>query len=288
MAANVHDSDHSQVIKVIDLGGLRQRDLTRDLQELMKLSIRIGQYYPQKTYRILLINKPFWAGIILTFLAAIMSSSEKKKLKSFGVSSTLPGLTEYIEIDQIPKEFGGESTAAIGSFCDEVGVYHQVAASNTKNGTVVSPVLNDYVHNITGFLPMEGSMPTEFFYVRRESQKHLSSDALNSFPLRPDDKTGPPSACGGAEKPSDVESFENMDHSQQAPRDKIITAPAKEKKKKSTVYSIIQKSMTPSMKKEKTSLAAAVTPLAESDRQAANENQNNESAKTNNKMEAKI
>ena len=191
LAAHVHRKDLDQVIKVIDLGGLRQRDLTKELRDLMKLSVKIGQHYPQKTFKILLINKPMWAGIIITFLGAIMSASEKKKLVSFGPKGTLAGLRQYLDDATIPREVGGSSPVPLGSAPEELDVFREAlrthqrgcrsrrrsgsGSENNNNddnsksktndgveGETMIPVLERCEGRVSGFLPTPALLPSGY------------------------------------------------------------------------------------------------------------------------------
>ena len=67
---------------MIDLGGLKRSDLTNEMRGLMRHSLNLGKHYPMRTSRLILINKPMWASILLTFIKGILSSQEQKKVFS--------------------------------------------------------------------------------------------------------------------------------------------------------------------------------------------------------------
>jgi len=76
----VYKTNDDAVVKVIDLGGLRRADLTPELRSLMRTSLNLGKHYPGRTARLILINKPLWASILLAFIKGILSGQEAKKV----------------------------------------------------------------------------------------------------------------------------------------------------------------------------------------------------------------
>ena len=153
------------------------------MRRLMTLSVKIGQHSPQKTFKIVLINKPLWAGLIISFLGAIMSASEKKKILSFGPKGTLAGLEQFIDRDQIPAEVGGGSAVPLGSSPLEIGVFQQAAATNRQahNGDAnvgFTPVMEQYKSAALGFLPADALLPPGF--PTSSSSSSSSSTALSS------------------------------------------------------------------------------------------------------------
>ena len=58
---------------MVDLGGLRRQDLTADMRNLMKASLKLGAHYPGNTHKLILVNKPLWATVLLAFISGILS-----------------------------------------------------------------------------------------------------------------------------------------------------------------------------------------------------------------------
>ena len=82
LSERVHRSDTDSVVKVIDLGGLRRSDLTSDLKQMLRTGINIGKHYPGRTARLVLVNKPMWAGVLIMFIKALLSAAESKRMVS--------------------------------------------------------------------------------------------------------------------------------------------------------------------------------------------------------------
>ncbi len=77
------------------------------LQYLQKAGKVNNNYYPNTTTLALLVNSPFWLSGVFGKIRPFIPSSAKADL--IGASNLKERLTEYIDEDQIPKEYGGTS-----------------------------------------------------------------------------------------------------------------------------------------------------------------------------------
>ena len=66
--------------QVIDLAGLRRSDLNAECRELLATSMRLGAHYPGRTARLIFINKPLWASILLVIVRAHQNADSRKKV----------------------------------------------------------------------------------------------------------------------------------------------------------------------------------------------------------------
>lgn len=86
---------------------------------------------------------------------------------SFGPSGSLAGLAEYLDMDQIPRELGGQSPEPLGGSRDEAQLYHDVARINRNAGLEAAQVLPEHAGGTTGWLPPDATKRHETMSVDR-------------------------------------------------------------------------------------------------------------------------
>lgn len=94
-----------------------------------------------------------WASVLLVFLKTILSSNDQKKLVSLTPKETLSGLSEYIDLDQIPQDFGGTSPVVLGQSEEERELYEAVRRANSQSGVSIIRVPPDNAASASGWLP---------------------------------------------------------------------------------------------------------------------------------------
>ncbi|CAB9522156.1 Phosphatidylinositol/phosphatidylcholine transfer protein [Seminavis robusta] len=99
-----------EAVTIIDLQGLSASALSSDTMDVIKLSSKIADFYPETLHKMLIVNAPgFFAmswGIIKKFIdpqtaARIQIFSNKNK--------ALKALQEMVDIDEIPSDYGGNN-----------------------------------------------------------------------------------------------------------------------------------------------------------------------------------
>jgi len=51
--------------------------------------MRVGSYYPERTFKTVLVNKPMWASLLLTFLKNVLSPADQKNMANKVLSSEM-------------------------------------------------------------------------------------------------------------------------------------------------------------------------------------------------------
>jgi hypothetical protein len=85
-------------------------------------------HYPSSMKRCILVNAPFWLSGVFSSMKYIVPESVQVDIHSS--SSRLQGLREFIDDDQIPKEYGGSSIYDLGSHPFEKELAHLVDSVN--------------------------------------------------------------------------------------------------------------------------------------------------------------
>ena len=113
--------------------GILSGDVLRYLQKAGKINV---SHYPNSTTMALLVNSPFWLSSAFGTIKSILPENTQADILSS--STQLEGMRQYIDDDQIPKEFGGSSPYKLGEHpfekelqnMVEVGMNNDVAESD--------------------------------------------------------------------------------------------------------------------------------------------------------------
>lgn len=96
-----------QCVIVFDMAGL-SASLDLDSISYIKSTLKIDQdYYPERLYRLVVINSPWYFPAIFNLFYYLMDSKTRDKFIILS-SDFLPKLSELIDPSVIPAEYGGE------------------------------------------------------------------------------------------------------------------------------------------------------------------------------------
>jgi hypothetical protein len=120
-----HSSSTWGFLVVMDVQGAGISRLSGDVLMYLKSAGDMGaSHYPLNMKRAFLVNSPFWlAGVWSTVKGILPDSVQADILSSSKYGSAL---REYIDEDQIPREYGGTSPYALGQHPFELGLYDLV------------------------------------------------------------------------------------------------------------------------------------------------------------------
>ena len=114
-----HDSSDFGIMVVMDVTGAGITSLNTDVLRYLKRAGEIvGTHYPMSVKCCCVANTPFWASGVYTTVRAVLPDSVVIELVS--AKDTTNKLKEYIDIEQIPAEYGGTSPHAFGEHPYEV------------------------------------------------------------------------------------------------------------------------------------------------------------------------
>lgn len=103
----------------MDIKGISLSVLSGDVMRYLKQAGDINTaHYPVSITTAILLQSPFWLSGSFGMIKSILPSSTKAEILS--ASNQLQGLKEYIDEDQIPKEYGGSSPYPLGEHPYEI------------------------------------------------------------------------------------------------------------------------------------------------------------------------
>ncbi|GMI05961.1 hypothetical protein TrVE_jg12766 [Triparma verrucosa] len=106
---NITDDDNKRTCTVFDVEGVRPGDLSGIVLEFLKKTSSIMQdHYPERSEIILVINSPNWFYIIWNVVKQFINSNTLKKVRILSKRGSLEGMKEFIDVGEIPVEYGGE------------------------------------------------------------------------------------------------------------------------------------------------------------------------------------
>ena len=116
-------------------------------------------HYPASMKRCILVNAPFWLSGVFSSMKYIVPESVQVDIHS--ASSRLNGLRQFIEDDQIPKEYGGSSTYALGEHPFEVELSRLVDTANLQSENETAIEIPSNTPNTLGTVRHRSPSPTK-------------------------------------------------------------------------------------------------------------------------------
>lgn len=97
-------------VVVIDAAGWGMRLATNDAFTFIKgMAVTDSDHYPERLGTLLVINAPSMLAVAYRVIQGFLDNIQKQKIRIMGTDRNewLPVLLEYIDIDQIPMQYGG-------------------------------------------------------------------------------------------------------------------------------------------------------------------------------------
>ena len=123
------EPEHWGIMVVMDVSGAGPSMLSGDvLRYLKRAGDTNSAHYPSTIKRAFVVNSPFYLAGIFSGIRNILPESVHVEL--LGGSTQIQHLTEFIDLDQIPKEYGGTSQYALDKHPFEIGMVKLAESSN--------------------------------------------------------------------------------------------------------------------------------------------------------------
>ncbi len=101
--------DQAKSIAVIDVQNVKIRDLAGDKLSFLQQAIEnSNRHYPERSSCILIVNAPSYFCWIWAIVRPFIDPNTQKKVRILSAKDTLPGLLEFIDMNQIPVYYGGQ------------------------------------------------------------------------------------------------------------------------------------------------------------------------------------
>mmetsp|Transcript_11917 Transcript_11917/g.15588 ORF Transcript_11917/g.15588 Transcript_11917/m.15588 type:complete len:556 (+) Transcript_11917:107-1774(+) len=105
--------DDGKLFTVMDLEGITMSDLAGDAITFVRQAASIiSEHYPERSYKIVIINSPWWFSTIWQIVKPLISVNTQKKV-IVERSNYQETLLKYVDADSLPVRFGGNDPTPI-------------------------------------------------------------------------------------------------------------------------------------------------------------------------------
>ena len=114
-------SEDARVVLVLDLAGLGFNIISNgEVVKIIKGCVAMtSAHYPARSHKMIIINVPTWFHMLFAIVKGLLNDAQKAKINVFKKSEVLNGLRQFIDDDNIPKEYGGSSPVPLGQMPNE-------------------------------------------------------------------------------------------------------------------------------------------------------------------------
>jgi len=98
-----------------------------DVISIVKACINLtSTHYPQRSHKMIVINVPKWFNALFAMVRPLLNEAQRAKINIFRGDAILPGMRNFIDDDNIPRELGGTSPLSMGQMPDEKALHQFV------------------------------------------------------------------------------------------------------------------------------------------------------------------
>mmetsp|Transcript_9037 Transcript_9037/g.17692 ORF Transcript_9037/g.17692 Transcript_9037/m.17692 type:complete len:309 (-) Transcript_9037:402-1328(-) len=137
---NVIDpNDESMALSLFDCEGCGMGFLAGKTMELFKTTSKVIQmHYPERSYKMIVINAPWWFKTVWALISPLLDPRTKEKIVILG-SDYKAKLLEYLDESEVPVEYGGTDERPLGMGREELILWQHVKEVNERNGVGFTP-----------------------------------------------------------------------------------------------------------------------------------------------------
>ncbi|ETW08670.1 hypothetical protein, variant [Aphanomyces invadans] len=98
-----------QMLRIIDLKGISMDAMSSEVFVFVKkLGFIVGHYNAERIYKVIIVNPPAWFNMIWKVVAPLINPKTRDKtIVVRGAAEITKALLEFIDIENIPQEYGG-------------------------------------------------------------------------------------------------------------------------------------------------------------------------------------
>lgn len=118
----VSRDDFQRSIYIIDLAGIRMTDFVGECVDFVRqASAFTAAHYPERAGHVFVVNVPGWFKMIWNVVKPMVDEVTLEKIHILrGKEEIFEALVKQIAVENIPQEYGGESTCKLGEAPEEV------------------------------------------------------------------------------------------------------------------------------------------------------------------------
>jgi len=132
----VDPREDGMLLSIFDLKGTSMQELAGNSLKLFKRCSQILQaHYPERSYRMFIINAPWWFQTAFSVVSPFIDPRTKKKISVLGKDYT-KALLEEIPANHLPVCYGGTDVDDLGHSTAECLIAEHVKRVNSSHGVV--------------------------------------------------------------------------------------------------------------------------------------------------------
>eukprot|EP00923_Selenidium_pygospionis_P037556 GHVN01065832.1.p2 GENE.GHVN01065832.1~~GHVN01065832.1.p2 ORF type:complete len:339 (-),score=58.34 GHVN01065832.1:2431-3447(-) len=133
--------EDGMLFSVFDLKGVKMGALAGNVLKLFKKCAGVMQaHYPERSYKMMVINAPWWFNSAFSIVSPFIDPRTKKKIGVHG-KDYLKYLSVEVDVSSIPAELNGSDSTKLGESPAEKALWKYVEVLNTKHGLPLHPTL---------------------------------------------------------------------------------------------------------------------------------------------------
>eukprot|EP01084_Bolivina_argentea_P244389 409405_1 len=135
----IDPSDEGKLLTVLDLTGVKISQFVGEVREFMEKAAKlISAHYPERSYKILIINAPWWISAVWAVMSPLMHANTRAKVHMSG-KKNINELAKYVDLDMIPAIVGGNSQVPVYESEEEIVLKNHIDAVLKKHNVEMNP-----------------------------------------------------------------------------------------------------------------------------------------------------
>ena len=180
-----HNSSSWGIMVVMDVKGAGLSHLSGDVLSYLKQAGDMNSaHYPLSMKRAFVVNSPFWLAGAWSSIKGILPESVQVDIRS--EKNYYASLCQYIDEDQIPREYGGKSPYPLGQHPYEVGMadFVKEASEHTEPSDLEQAAQVESEENVRIPELIKTNEVINITDANKESEEQSQTIALSPLPLR--------------------------------------------------------------------------------------------------------
>nr|CCA19202.1 phosphoinositol transporter putative [Albugo laibachii Nc14] len=133
-----------KLLIVLDARGIGMKDMSGEFLEFVRKGAGMMQrHYPQRSYKILIINVPSWFGMVWKGVKGLLNEATRQKTNILSETEAPTALLQLIDKENLPVEYGGQCQCSGG--CESNSAFMQLQKSLVDSVLASKPFCPDVI-----------------------------------------------------------------------------------------------------------------------------------------------
>lgn len=131
----------AKLLTCMDMKGAKLSMFAGEVKEFLVRSAKmIGAHYPERSYKIFILNAPWWFSVVWKFVSPFVHANTRAKVVVCG-SNFLSTLGELVDLDNVPTAVGGNDPTPVLKSPQEVEMRNHVMKILMEKGQEMKPII---------------------------------------------------------------------------------------------------------------------------------------------------